>query len=133
MREAKRRNPKIYLDVLQWGAPDWIGDRDFPDTVEPNTLTWAQRIPRGRKKFFTKDNVDFIVAFLDGAKRYHGLDINYCGVWNETPWAWDEPRATSRGSSSSGRLWTNVVCRRSGLSLSTPTGGTPTPYGRTSS
>jgi len=25
MREARRRNPAIYLDVLQWGAPGWIG------------------------------------------------------------------------------------------------------------
>ena len=38
MREAKKRNPQIYLDVLQWGAPDWIGDKDFPDAGDPNTV-----------------------------------------------------------------------------------------------
>ncbi|WP_420874466.1 hypothetical protein [Paenibacillus qinlingensis] len=26
MREAKKRNPKIKLDILQWGAPGWIND-----------------------------------------------------------------------------------------------------------
>ncbi len=84
MREAKKRNPHIYLDVLQWGAPAWIGDRDLPDVGNPNTLKWPERMPRNRKKFYTQDNADFVAAFIQGAKRYHGLDINYCGIWNET-------------------------------------------------
>ena len=77
MREAKKRNPNIYLDVLQWGAPDWIGDQDFPDAGDASALAWDKRIPRNRKKFFTQDNADFIASFIKGAKRYHGLDINY--------------------------------------------------------
>jgi Glycosyl hydrolase family 59/Galactocerebrosidase, C-terminal lectin domain/F5/8 type C domain len=85
MREARKRNPGIYLDVLQWGAPDWIGDKDVPDAGDPNALTWKERIPRNRKKFFSQDNADFIAGFIQGAKKYHGLDINYCGTWNETP------------------------------------------------
>jgi galactosylceramidase len=94
MREAKKRNPAICLDVLQWGAPDWIGDKDFPDAGDPNTLSWEQRIPRDRKKFFTQDDADFIAGFIQGAKKYHGLDIDYCGTWNETPGDnnWDGPR-----------------------------------------
>ncbi len=84
MREVKKRNPKIYLDVLQWGAPHWIGDKDFPDVGDPNQLKWPQRMPRNRKKFYTQDNADFVAAFIQGAKRYHGLDIDYCGIWNET-------------------------------------------------
>ena len=63
MREANRRNPQILLDVLQWGAPAWIGGGNF----------WSQ------------DNADFIAAFIHGAKRYHGLDIDFCGLWNERP------------------------------------------------
>ena len=90
MREAKKRNPKIFLDVLQWGAPDWIGDKDFPDAGDPSSLSWQQRMARNRKKFYTQDNADFIAGFIQGAKKYHGLDIDYCGVWNETwydvPW-----------------------------------------------
>ena len=61
MREAKRRNPHVLLDVLQWGAPAWIGGGNF----------WSQ------------DNADFIAAFIHGAQRHHGLDIDFCGLWNE--------------------------------------------------
>ena len=85
MREARKRNPAIYLDVLQWGAPDWIGDQAFPDAVDPNSLSWDQRISRDRKKFFTQDNADFIAGFIQGARKYHGVAIDYCGTWNETP------------------------------------------------
>jgi len=68
MREAKKRNPDIRLDVLQWGAPGWIGGAGDD-----------------RTRFFSQDNADFIAAFLRGAKKYHGLNIDYCGIWNETP------------------------------------------------
>ena len=62
MKEAKRRNPAIVLDCLPWGAPGWIGGG----------------------KFYSQDMADYTVKFLQGAKRVHGLDINYCGIWNET-------------------------------------------------
>ena len=45
MREAKKRNPNIYLDVLQWGAPDWIGDKEFPDAGDANALDVGQAHP----------------------------------------------------------------------------------------
>ena len=64
MKEAKKRNPRIILDILQWGAPGWIGGG----------------------KFYSQDNADFIVAFIKGAKKYHDLDITYCGCWNERPY-----------------------------------------------
>jgi galactosylceramidase len=64
MREAKKRNPAISLDVLQWGAPAWIGGH----------------------KFYSQDNADFIAAFMHGAQEHHGLDINSCGIWNEKPY-----------------------------------------------
>ena len=67
MREAKRRNPGIVLDVLQWGAPDWIGDREYPRPDEPNALGWPERRPLNMKKFYTQDNADFIVSFIRGA------------------------------------------------------------------
>lgn len=62
MKEAKKRNPAILLEGLQWGAPGWIGDG----------------------KFFSQDNADFIVAFIKGAREHHGLDMDYQGIWNET-------------------------------------------------
>jgi hypothetical protein len=61
MKEAKKRNPAILLEGLQWGAPGWIGDGQF----------------------FSQDNADFIAAFLLGAKKYHDLTINYVGICNE--------------------------------------------------
>jgi len=73
MNEAKKRNPAIVLDVLQWGAPAWIGDKD-PGVAQPPN-----------KRFYSQDNADFIASFINGAKKYHGLKIDYCGIWNETP------------------------------------------------
>jgi len=64
MKEAKRRNTAIKLDVLAWGAPAWIGN--------------------GR--FYSEDMPDYMLNFLMGAKRNHGLDIDYIGVWNERPY-----------------------------------------------
>lgn len=64
MKEAKKRNPRIFFDILQWGAPGWIGNG----------------------KFYSQDNADFIAAFIHGAKKYHDLDISYCGIWNEKPY-----------------------------------------------
>jgi galactosylceramidase len=70
MREAKNRNPRIYLGVLQWGAPGWLGEKEFPGADD-------------RRRFYSQDNADFIAGFIQGAKKYHGVDVNYCGVWNE--------------------------------------------------
>ena len=64
MKEAKKRNPSIYLDCLEWGAPAWIG----------------------QGQFYSQDNADYIVSFLKGANNYHGLTINYVGIWNEMPY-----------------------------------------------
>jgi galactosylceramidase len=74
MKEAKKRNPDIVLDILQWGAPAWIGD----------SKPGANRSIRER--FYSQDNADFIVRFIKGAETYHGLRIDYCGIWNETPY-----------------------------------------------
>jgi O-glycosyl hydrolase len=62
MKEAKARNPKIILDILPWGAPGWIGNG----------------------KYYSQDMANYIVKFIQGAKKQHGLDIDYVGIWNET-------------------------------------------------
>lgn len=62
MKEAKKRNDAITLDCLAWGAPGWIGGG----------------------KFYSPDMADYVAKFLVGAKRVHGLDIAYTGIWNET-------------------------------------------------
>lgn len=61
MKEAKKRNPAIYLDCLEWGASGWIGNG----------------------KFYSKDNINYIISFIKGAEQYHRLKIDYTGIWNE--------------------------------------------------
>lgn len=61
MKEAKNRNPSIYLDCLCWGLPGWIGNG----------------------KFYSDDTIDYILSFIKGARKYHGLVFNYTGIWNE--------------------------------------------------
>ncbi len=62
MKEARRRNPAIFLDCLEWGAPAWIGNGYF----------------------YSQDNADYVVDFLLAARRVHGLELNYVGLWNES-------------------------------------------------
>lgn len=61
MKEAKKRNPNIYLDCLEWGAPGWIGNG----------------------KYYSEDNINYIISFIKGAEHYHNLKIDYTGIWNE--------------------------------------------------
>lgn len=61
MVEARKRNPRILIEGLQWGAPGWIGNG----------------------KFYSEDNARFVAAFVKGAKQYHGVDVDYVGIWNE--------------------------------------------------
>ncbi len=64
MEEARKRNPKIILDTLAWGAPGWIGNGHY----------------------YSPDMASYVAKFIEGAKKVHGLDIAFTGVWNETPW-----------------------------------------------
>ena len=58
MKEAKKRNPDIKLYGLAW---------TFPYHVE----------------MFGASMVDYLVKWVDGAKRAQNLEIDYVGVWNE--------------------------------------------------
>ena len=60
MKEARRRNPAIKLTALAWNFPGWVKRGDSQATVE------------------------YLVKYLQGAKRVQGLDIDYIGIWNET-------------------------------------------------
>jgi galactosylceramidase len=64
MKEARRRNPKIILDSLAWGAPGWIGGGEF----------------------YSQDMANYVADFIKGAKKFHNLDIRYTGIWNERPY-----------------------------------------------
>ena len=55
--EAKRRNPDIILDCLQWAAPGWIGDGNIN----------------------SQDNANFLSLFILGAKKYWNIDFDLVG------------------------------------------------------
>uniref|UniRef100_A0A0B7AM96 galactosylceramidase n=1 Tax=Arion vulgaris TaxID=1028688 RepID=A0A0B7AM96_9EUPU len=65
MVEAKKRNPDIKLYALPWGFPGWIG--------------------QGTSSPYTNNNVtaDYVVRWINGAKTYYNLTIDYVGIWNE--------------------------------------------------
>ena len=80
MKEAKKRNPDIFLDILQWSAPGWFRyDGSYGALANPDTdyETWK------KQKFYTQDNADYIATYIWGAKEFHNLDIDFCGIWNE--------------------------------------------------
>ncbi|KAJ6661280.1 hypothetical protein lerEdw1_015417 [Lerista edwardsae] len=65
MKEAKKRNPNIKLIGLPWAFPGWVGrgknwPYDYPDVT-----------------------AYYVVSWIMGAKKYHDLDIDYVGIWNE--------------------------------------------------
>ena len=68
MEQAKARNPGIKLYGLEWGAPGWFH---------------ADNGAAGqRDKFWSQDNVGYLLAWL-GCAKSHGLAIGYLGGWNE--------------------------------------------------
>jgi len=62
MEQAKARNPAIYLDATPWSGPSWLGNNN---------------------NLFTQNTATYVANWLNGAKTYHNLDINYVGCRNE--------------------------------------------------
>jgi hypothetical protein len=60
MQQAKARNPDIKLYGLEWGAPGWFSGG-----------------------FFSQDNINYILHWIQNAKSVYGLTIDYVGGWNE--------------------------------------------------
>ena len=60
MKEARKRNPDIVLDVLPWGAPGWVGGGHL----------------------YSPDMANYMADFIAGAAAQN-LDIAYAGIWNE--------------------------------------------------
>lgn len=88
MSEARKRNPKIVLDTLAWGAPGWIGGGNF----------------------YSDDMANYVADFIDGAKKQWGLDIPYTGIWNEKHFQSPEYVKALRRVLDAHHLHTNIVC-----------------------
>eukprot|EP00036_Acanthoecidae_sp_10tr_P021481 CAMPEP_0206318684 /NCGR_PEP_ID=MMETSP0106_2-20121207/17335_1 /ASSEMBLY_ACC=CAM_ASM_000206 /TAXON_ID=81532 /ORGANISM="Acanthoeca-like sp., Strain 10tr" /LENGTH=746 /DNA_ID=CAMNT_0053750429 /DNA_START=12 /DNA_END=2252 /DNA_ORIENTATION=+ len=115
MKEAKKRKPSLKLYGLPWGWPGWLDPSATADKQASNA--------------FANPNVtaNYTLAWLLGAKRVHGLDIDYIGQWNErnAPGAYNDAlRAAVAGSELAG---TTTVLNRlphyPGTGNSMPTGG----------
>ena len=68
MTEAHRRNPKIILEALPWGAPHWV-ENPTAKAGEPNLYSFNM--------------AKYVVDFIESARRDYGLDIAVVGIWNE--------------------------------------------------
>ncbi len=66
MVEAHKRNPNIVLEILPWGAPRWVA----PDAP-------------GKETLYSQKMAEYVVDFIQTAKREYSLDIAYAGIWNE--------------------------------------------------
>ncbi|XP_044292292.1 galactocerebrosidase isoform X3 [Varanus komodoensis] len=65
MKEAKKRNPHIKLIGLPWAFPGWVGKGENWPYDHPDVTVY------------------YIVSWILGAKKFHDLDIDYIGIWNE--------------------------------------------------
>ena len=61
LREAKQRNPDIRTYGLTWGVPGWIGGGDF----------------------YSQDNIDYHLNWVDCANEVWGVPVDFMGIWNE--------------------------------------------------
>lgn len=65
MREAKRLNPHLSLDATSWSAPQYVGN------------------------FWSDDMVDYYIAWMQGLRQVHGLELDALGCHNEKGYSYD--------------------------------------------
>uniref|UniRef100_A0A8C4N899 Galactocerebrosidase n=1 Tax=Eptatretus burgeri TaxID=7764 RepID=A0A8C4N899_EPTBU len=66
MVEAKRRNPNITLVGLPWAFPAWVGG--------------GSKLPYTHPKLTAR----YVTSWVQGAKQWHNLNIDYVGVLRQT-------------------------------------------------
>ena len=59
LKEAKQRNPAIKTYALSWAVPGWVGNGNF----------------------FSEDNIEYHLKWIQGLKRHHGINLDYLGLW----------------------------------------------------
>ena len=68
LKEAKNRNPAIKTYALAWGVPGWIGQNGNA-SAKPN--------------FYSDENIEYHIRWVLGLKKWHGIQLDYMGIWNE--------------------------------------------------
>jgi len=90
MQEARKRNPKIFIDILPWGAPGWIGNHHY----------------------YSQDMIDYDLKFINAAHDIWGVAVDYVGIWNETRYVREWIKALKeavRSNNARHGLDTNIV------------------------
>ena len=78
MQEAKQRNAGLSLDATGWSAPAWVGN------------------------FWSDDMVDYYIAWMQGLREVHGLELDALGCHNEKGWNADFAKHLRRAMNESG-------------------------------
>ena len=66
MEQAKQRNQSIKLYGLEWAAPGWFNNG-----------------AGGAQSYFSSDNINYLLKWIQHAQSDHNLAIDYIGGWNE--------------------------------------------------
>ena len=61
--EAQKRNPNITIAALEWSGPGFFTNNSF----------------------FSIDNINFIISWLDCMEHTWNVTVDYLGIWNEPP------------------------------------------------
>jgi hypothetical protein len=73
MEQAKQRNPNIKLYGLEWSAPGWFNGG-----------------AGSAQSFFSNDNINYLLKWIQHAQSDHNLPIDYIGGWNEFWGGWTQ-------------------------------------------
>ncbi len=71
MTEAKKRNPDILLYGLSWGVPGIVFLFFLLHLIYTIHIGWI-----GNGSYFSQDNIDYHIKWLQGAKTVYGLSID---------------------------------------------------------
>lgn len=107
MKQAKARNPSIKLYGLPWAYPGWVGND--PQTGVHNATATPFDHP--------EQTVRYMMEWVRGAKTEYGLDINYLGIWNESPSNANYVKMLRRALDSEGFNATRIVAQDGGAQI----------------
>lgn len=68
--KAKAINPNIKIAALPWGTAGWVST--------------GGAIAGCSGSFFTTNNVNYMVGWVQAMESYTGFNVDYIGIWNET-------------------------------------------------
>jgi galactosylceramidase len=107
MKQAKARNPDIKLYGLPWAYPGWVG-------ADPATGAFNDS---GTPFTYPEQTCRYVLEWVRGAKSAHGLDIDFIGIWNESPSDAAYVKLLRRTLDAAGYGHTRIVAQDSGAQI----------------